>query len=364
MPEAIELLIHFFVSAIKLLRPGGVKVVMAETIAMKQQLIVMNRGKRRSPKLTTSDRFLLGILAVFIGGRRLKKIAVIIKPTTLLAFHKSLVNRKYSRLYSNKTRRIPGRKPQDKALVDLVIEMKARNPCFGYGRIAMQIFDAFGIEITRFAVGRILRQNKHKLLPGGGPSWLTFIGHMKDSLWSVDLFRCGSANLKSHWVMVVIDQFTRRIIGFAVHAGDCDGIAYCRLFNNIISGEELPKYLSSDNDPLYLFHRWQANLSILGIDEIKSVPGNPVSHPFVERVIGTTRREYLDHMLFFNERDLQNKLDQFQAYYNDVRAHSSLDRKTPAAMAFGEEPDEKVVSIDRYRWKKHCNGLYELPVAA
>ena len=364
MPETIELLIHFFVSAIQLLRPGGVKVVMAETMIMKQQLIVMNRGRARAPKLGTSDRFLFGILAIFIGGSRLKKIAVIIKPTTLLAFHKSLVNRKYSRLYSNKTRRIPGRKPQDQALVDLVIEMKKRNSSFGYGRIAMQIFEAFGIEISRFAVGRILRKNRHKLLPGGGPSLLTFIGHMKDSLWSVDLFRCESIALKSHWVMVVIDQFTRRIIGFAVHAGDCDGIAYCRLFNEIVSGKKLPKYLSSDNDPLYLFHRWQANLSILGIDEIKSVPGNPVSHPFVERVIGTTRREYLDHLLFFNSRDLQNKLDEFQTYYNGVRAHSSLDMRTPTEMAFGVEPDEKVVSIDRYRWKKHCNGLYELPVAA
>jgi hypothetical protein len=93
MSEAIELLIHFVVSAIKLLKPGGVKVVMAETIAMKQQLIVMNRGKKRSPVLTTPDRFLFGILADFIGGSRLKKIAVIIKPTTILAFHKSLVNR-------------------------------------------------------------------------------------------------------------------------------------------------------------------------------------------------------------------------------------------------------------------------------
>ena len=65
----------------------------------------------------------------------------------------------------------------------------------------------------------------------------------------VDLFRCESATLKSHWVMVVIDQFTRRIIGFAVHAGDCDGIAYCRMFNQIIAGKSLPKYLSSDNDP-------------------------------------------------------------------------------------------------------------------
>jgi hypothetical protein len=364
MPEVIELLIHFFVSAIKLLRPGGVKVVMAETIAMKQQLIVLNRGKRRSPKLTTSDRFLFGILVIFIGGSRLKKIAVIIKPTTLLAFHKSLVSRKYSRLYSNKTKRIPGRKPQDQAIIDLVIEMKKRNPSFGYGRISMQIFKAFGTTISRFTVGRILRKNKDKLPSGDGPSRLTFIGHIKDSLWSVDLFRCESIMLKSHCVMVVLDQYTRRIIGFSVHAGDCDGVASCRMFNEVISGKSLPKYLSSDNDPLFLFHRWQCNLRVLDVEELKTVPGTPTSHPFIERVIGTTRREYLDHLLFFNSRDLQNKLDQFQTYYNDVRAHSSLDIKTPTAMAFGVEPDEKVVSIDRYRWKKHCSGLYQLPVAA
>jgi transposase InsO family protein len=364
MTEKMELLVHLIVSLVRLLKPGGLKVVMAETMAMKQQLIVMNRGRSRSPKLTTSDRFLFGLLAFFIDEKRLQKVAIIIRPSTILSFHGALVRRKYSRLYSNKTKKKPGRKGQDQALIDLVIEMKAHNPSFGYGRIAMQIFEAFGIEISRFTVGRILRKNKHKLPPGGGPSWLTFIGHMKDSLWSVDLFRCESIMLKSHWVMVVLDQYTRRIIGFSVHAGDCDGIAYCRLFNKIILGRKPPKYLSSDNDPLYLFHRWQANLRILEIDEIKSVPGYPVSHPFVERIIGTTRREYLDHLLFFNGRDLQNKLDQFQTYCNDIRTHSSLELKTPTAMAFGEASDKNVISIDHYRWKKHCNGLYQLPVAA
>ena len=364
MTEKMELLVHLIVSLVRLLKPGGLKVVMAETMAMKQQLIVMNRGRSRSPKLTTSDRFLFGLLAFFIDEKRLQKVVVIIRPSTILSFHGALVRRKYSRLYSNKAKKKPGRKGQDQALIDLVIEMKAHNPSFGYGRIAMQIFEAFGIEISRFTVGRILRKNKHKLPPGGGPSWLTFIGHMKDSLWSVDLFRCESIMLKSHWVMVVLDQYTRRIIGFSVHAGDCDGITYCRLFNKIISGKKPPKYLSSDNDPLYLFHRWQANLRILEIDEIKSVPGYPVSHPFVERIIGTTRREYLDHLLFFNGRDLQNKLDQFQTYYNDIRTHSSLELKTPTAMAFGEASDKNVISIDHYRWKKHCNGLCQLPVAA
>ena len=81
-------------------------------------------------------------------------------------------------------------------------------------------------------------------------------------------------------------------------AGDCDGVAYCRMFNQIAGGNSMPKYLSSDNDPLFLFHRWKANLRILEIDELKSVPGTPTSHPFIERVIGTTRREYLDQLIF------------------------------------------------------------------
>ena len=70
---------------------------------------------------------------------------------------------------------------------------------------------------------------------GNGPSWLTFIGHLKDSVWSTDLFRCESILLNTHWVLVVMDQFTRRIIGFGVHAGDVDGVALCRMFNTAIS---------------------------------------------------------------------------------------------------------------------------------
>jgi putative transposase len=157
---------------------------MAETMVMKHQLIVMNRGKKRSPALSTSDRFLFGILTLFIGERRLQKVAVIIKPATILAFHKALVNRKYSKLYLNKTKKVPGRKSLDQVLIDLVIDVKRRNPSFDYGRISTQILEAFGLTISRFSVCRILHKNKHILLSGDGPSWLTSIGHIKDSLWS------------------------------------------------------------------------------------------------------------------------------------------------------------------------------------
>ena len=162
-----------------------------------------------------------------------------------------------------------------------------------------------------------------------GPSWLTFIGHVKNSLWSVDLFRCESVLLHSHWVMLVMDVFTRRIIGFGIERASIDGMSVCRMFNHAVAGKPLPRHLSTDHDPLFRFHRWLANLRVLEIEEIKSVPYAPASHPFVERLIGTIRREYLDHVFFWNAIDLTRKLDAFADYYNAHRVHRSLDGVTP-----------------------------------
>ncbi len=144
-----------------------------------------------------------------------------------------------------------------------------------------------------------------------GPSWLTVLGHAKDSLWSIDLFRCESLILKSHWVLVVMDQYTRLIIGFGVHAGAVDGPSLCRMFNRAIRGVGSPRYISNDNDPLFRFYRWKANLRILEATEVKTVPYLPISYPFVERLIGTIRREYLDFVHFWTARDLERKLLSF-----------------------------------------------------
>jgi transposase InsO family protein len=183
---------------------------------------------------------------------------------------------------------------------------------------------------------------------------------MKDSLWSMDLFRCESATLRTHWVLVVMDQYTRRILGFGVHAGTVDGVALCRMFNRAIRGHRwLPKYLSSDNDPLYKFHQWQANLRVLEVTKIKSLPYVPLSHPFVERLIGTLRREYLDHLLFWTTVDLENKLLDFKTYFNHHRTHTSRQGRTPDPPA-----PQPVANLPSFRWQPHCRGLYQTPQAA
>jgi hypothetical protein len=102
--------------------------------------------------------------------------------------------------------------------------------------------------------------------------------------------------------MLVMDVCTRRLVGFGVEHANIDGVSVCRMFNRAIAGQRLPKHVSTDHDPLFGFYRWLANLRVLAIDEIKSVPYAPVSHPFIERLIGTVRREYLDHLFFWSDR--------------------------------------------------------------
>ena len=189
------------------------------------------------------------------------------------------------------------------------------------------------MDIDKDLVRRDLAKHYRPMPDDGGPSWLTFLGHTKDSLWSIDLFRCESILLKSHWVLVIMDQFTRRIIGFGVHAGDVDGVALCRMFNTAIASQKPPHHLSSDNDPIFRYHQWQANLRILGIEEIKSIPYTPISHPFIERLIETIRREYLDHIFFWNAHDLERKLKAFRKYYNQNRVHQSLAGDAPAVVS-------------------------------
>ena len=159
-----------------------------------------------------------------------------------------------------------------------------------------------------------------------------------------------------------MDQFTRRIIGFGIHAGDVDGIALCRKFNTAISYRGPPKYLSSDNDPLFLYHQWQANLRILGTEEIKTVPYTPLSHPFVERLIGTIRREFLDHTLFWNATDLERKLETFRQYYNTDCVHSALVGDTPLEIT--SETVIRRADLNNFQWRSHCRELLHLPAAA
>jgi transposase InsO family protein len=333
--------------------------MIAENLLLKQQLIIHGRSRQRAPNLTTQDRTVLGFLSLFLNPRRIIRAAIIIKPSTLLSFHSALKKRKYRLLYSPCGGRKPGPKGPSREVIKAIVEMKQRNPRYGCPRIAQQINLAFGLELNKDIVRRVLAIHYKPDPSMRGPSWLTTIGHAKDSLWSVDLFRAESITLRTHWIMVVMDQYTRRIIGFGVHVGNVDGPALCRMFNEATSGSGWPDRISSDNDPLFQYHRWKANLRVLDIEEIKSLPRVPMSHPFVERLIGSVLRELLDQTLFWTASDLENKLQNYQHYYSVYRCHSGRAGVTPV-----ESGGNTIGDINQYRWERHCRGLFQLPVAA
>src|SRR5262249_52158458 len=239
-----------------------------------------------------------------------------------------MVQRKYRLLFSPKQRRKPGPKGPTADLIRAVIEMKRRNPSWGSPQIAEQINLAFGTSINKDVVRRILA-TQYSPSTEGGPSWLTFIGHMKDSLWSLDFFRCESIALQTYWVLVVMDQYTRRIIGFGIQRGVVDGLALCRMFKQAIRGAGLPKYVSSDHDPLYRFHQWGGKPSNSGHN------GNQDSsvHSLVASVCRETDRNHPPRMsgpaLLWTAIDLETKLIAFKDYYNGYRSHSGLKGKTP-----------------------------------
>jgi hypothetical protein len=154
--------------------------------------------------------------ALLMRPARLTKSAIIVRPATILRFHQALEDRKYRRLFSPKSQAKPGPKGPSEEVIAAIIAVKRRNPRWGCPRIAQQLSLAFDIQLDKDVVRRVLAKH-YKLDPRHrGPSWLSFIGHTKDSLWSVDMFRCESATLISHWVLVVMDQFTRRFIGFGI----------------------------------------------------------------------------------------------------------------------------------------------------
>jgi putative transposase len=227
MKDLFILTVHLLTTLAKLLGKGGARSIVADSLMMKQQLLITRRHQRRSPRLTPLDRFLLGFWSLFLNSRQIIRAAVIVRPSTLLTFHALLKKGKYRLLYSLNMKSKPRPKGPSKEIIEAVISLKRRNPRFGFLRIAQQINQTFGTDINKDVVRRILNAHYTPGTSGDGPSWLSFLGHTKDSLWSTDLFCCESILLQTHWVLLIMDQYTRRIIGFGIHPGDVDGVTLC-----------------------------------------------------------------------------------------------------------------------------------------
>ncbi len=156
MRDIIILFVHVVATVVRLARPSGLRAVVAESVLVRHQLLILNRGRKRAPNLHIVDRIIAGLCTLLIRPARVLHSAIVLKPSTLLHFHHVLVKRKYRLLFSPRRRSQPGPKGPSQELIAAVVEMKRRNPTWGCRRIAEQIALAFGADIDKDVVRRIL----------------------------------------------------------------------------------------------------------------------------------------------------------------------------------------------------------------
>ncbi len=129
--DMLQTILDLLSIVIRSLTPVGRKRLIAENLALRQQLIVLKRGNKRCPNLTPVDRTLFAVLSGLIPQHRLERIAIIPSPQTLLGFHKALVTKQYQKLFGAKNKRKPDRKPLNQELINAIVTMKMKNPRFG-----------------------------------------------------------------------------------------------------------------------------------------------------------------------------------------------------------------------------------------
>ena len=136
MQDFFTLVAHLVVTLIRILGPGGARAIVAESLLVKHQLLIVNRSRERAPNLRSGDRLLMSMFALLMRPARLAKSAIIVRPATILRFHQALKNQKYRRLFSPKSRAKPGPKGPSEEVIAAIIAAKRRNPAWGCPRIA------------------------------------------------------------------------------------------------------------------------------------------------------------------------------------------------------------------------------------
>jgi hypothetical protein len=270
--------------------PGGDKAIIAESVLLKHQQLIARRSLGRTPRLTTSDRFLCGFLTLFMRPGRIRKAAVILKPATLTKFRHTLLSRNYHRLFSSRKNAKPGPKGPSDDLVLVIVELKRRNAGFGCPRIAQQINKAFGVNIDKDVVRRVLAKHYRPAPYDGGPSWLTFLRHTRDSLRSIALFRRESILPRIHSILRAIGQFTRRLIGHGISGCHFHQSVFCSLFDTAITVIDASRSLRSIHDQPFSHHRCTRKL--LGVGRTQTVAIFPRAPPVTERRMRTRRRKH------------------------------------------------------------------------
>ena len=292
----------------------------AENAALRHQLIVLQRRVRGRVQLTNGDRLFL--VQLYRWFPSVLKAITIIRPETLVRWHRA----GFRRYWRWKSRSLGGRPKIAADLRALIRQMSAENPLWGAPRIHGELLK-LGFEVAQSSVA------KYMVRRSGPPSqgWRTFLRNHAPDIAAMDLFVVPTIGFDLLYVFVIVRLARRDLVWINVTPHPtAEWIA--RQITGAFPWNEAPRYLIRDRDRVYgvaVMHRLRA----MGIRDKPIAPSSPWQNGFAERMIGSIRRECVDHVVVLGEAHLRRILTKYSAYYNELRTHRSLDKDAPVHRA-------------------------------
>jgi len=313
----------------------------AEILALRHQLAVLRRQAPARLRLRRIDRIVWVLLSR--AWSEWRHAVQIVSPDTVVRWHR----RGFALYWRWKSRpRGTGRPGIGADIQKLIREMRAANPLWGAPRVHGEL-RKLGIEISQATVAKYLGRRPRT---PRSQTWRTFLTNHVSQLASIDFFTVPTATFRVLFVFVVLSHERRRIVYVNVTAHPTAAWTAQQL-REAWPWDDAPRFVIRDRDAIYGETLGDA-AQALGIEEILIAPRSPWQNPFVERLIGSIRRECLDHVVIWNERALRRHLRQFFAYYHQWRTHLALDNNAPLPRAVQSPTDGRIVPIP------HVGGLH------
>ena len=293
----------------------GHRAVALENLALRQQLAALTRTKR--PQIRRRDRLFWILLAK--SWRDWRSALIVVQPDTVVRWHREWLRQHWA---ARSRHRRPGRPTADAAIRTLVEKMRAANPLWGAPRIHGEL-RKLGIDISERTVSRLLRRRQRP----PSQTWRTFLTNHLSVMVSMDFFVVPTLTGRVLFVLVLLSHQRRRI----VHVGITDHPTAAWTAQQVIDAfphDTAPTWLLRDRDAIYgdVFQRRVAGM---GMTEVISSPSSPWQNPYVERLIGSMRRECLDHVIVLCEAHLRRVVACYVSYYHGSRTHLSLEKDAP-----------------------------------
>ena len=306
-------------------------VILAENLALRHQLCVLQRSVKR-PRLRQRDRILWAWLSRLWADWR--SSLMIVKPDTVVRWHQQGF-----RLYWRwKSRGKPGRPKIDAEIRRLIRQMSRENVTWGSPRIQSELA-LLGHTVDQSTVVKYMcRQRKPP-----SQTWRTFLDNHVPEIAAIDFFVVPTVRFKLLYCFIVLRHDRRRVVHFnvTVHpTARWTGQQIVEAFPY----DEAPRFMIRDRDGIY-GHDFRERVKHMGIEEVIAAPRSPWQNPYVERIIGSVRRDCLDHVIVFSEAHLRRILTSYFAYYHESRTHLSLERNAPILRKVEHTSEGKVIAI-------------------